>query len=45
MRGADHNETVESSRVISHGDIINVVPFSGDRNIVSNERVFYIIFQ
>jgi hypothetical protein len=41
MRGADHNETVESSRVISHGDIINVVPFFGDR--IQNDSLERVI--
>ncbi len=30
MRGAAHNEMVKSCRSISHGDIVNVIPFSGD---------------
>jgi hypothetical protein len=31
MRGTAHNETAESCRAISRGDIVNVIPFSGCR--------------
>jgi hypothetical protein len=31
IRGTAQNETAESCRAISHGDVINVIPFSGGR--------------